>query len=61
MVNCAATPLGSPLVVMLLIVPSTPLPLVCTTLSRNDRNCAMAFFTSRLAAFSIAFSGAFDA
>jgi hypothetical protein len=40
-----------------LIVPSTPFPLVCITLSRNERNCAMAFFTSRFAAFSMAFSG----
>jgi hypothetical protein len=30
-------------------------------LSRNERNCAIAFFTSRLAAFSTAFSGAFEA
>ena len=58
MVNCAATPDGKPLVVTELIVPSTPLPLVCITLSRNERNCSMAFFTSRLAAFSMAFSGA---
>jgi hypothetical protein len=27
-----------------LIVPSTPLPLVCITLSRKARNCAIAFF-----------------
>jgi len=49
------------MVVIELIVPSTPLPFVCITLSRNDRNCTIAFFTSRLAAFSMALSGAFDA
>ena len=61
MPNCAATPLGSPVVVIELIVPNTPFPFVCITLSRNERNCAIAFFTSRFAVFSIAFSGAFDA
>jgi len=58
MLNCAATPEGKPLVVIEVIVPRTPLPFVCITLSRNDRNCTIAFFTSRLAAFSMAFSGA---
>ena len=53
--------MASPLVVIEPIVPSTPLPFVCITLSRNERNCAIAFFTSRFAAFSMAFSGAFDA
>src|ERR1035441_1536481 len=39
-----------------LIVPSTPLPAVWITLSRNDRNCFMPLATSRLAAFLDRFS-----
>jgi len=37
-----------------LIVPSTPFPAVCISLSRNERNCFIPLATSRLAAFSIA-------
>jgi len=43
------------------MVRSTPLPAVCSTLARKDRNYAIAFFTSPSAAFSTALSGAFVA
>ena len=44
-----------------LIVPSTPLPPVWLSLSRNERNWRMPFATSRLAAFSTARSRPFVA
>jgi len=40
------------------MVPSTPLPAVWISLSRNERNCFMPLATSRLTAFSSAFSRA---
>src|SRR6267378_4266925 len=39
---------------MELMVPSTPLPAVCISLSKNARNCFIPLATSRLVAFSTA-------
>ena len=44
-----------------LMVPSTPLPAVCISLSRNARNCFIPLATSRLVAFSMARSRPFVA
>ena len=43
-----------------LTLPSTPLPAVCISLSRKERNCFITLATSRLTALSSAFSVDFD-